>query len=396
MKKFKRGKKRTLGEIIELSKLKHGDKYDYSLITDYKNNTTKYPIICHEKNKDGTEHGIFYQDFAHHIDRGHGCPKCSGNNKLTTEEFIKRASNVHNNKYDYSKTVVNGSHNKVTILCPIHGEFKQKPSDHLHGQGCPKCKGTKIWNTRGRFSVEEILERFKGVHGDKYDYSLITEYQNNLVKLPIICPIHGTFYASANNHLKGKGCPKCGKISMVQKQKLSKSEVIQRIREIHGDRYIIPDDLEYKNNHEKIPLICRQHGEFFQYPLNLWRGVGCPKCNKSKLENEVSMILNQNNITFEEQKKFEWLGNYELDFYLPTLNIAIECQGIQHFKPVALFGGETQYKQQVEWDKDKKYRCEQNGIKILYYTSKQLLNEYQDMYDLGELNTKEDILKSIF
>lgn len=393
--------KRSIEEIIDKCNKIHGFKYDYSLIKENLGNKYKNPIICHEKDENGIEHGVFYQDFSHHIGRKHGCPKCSGNNKLSTENFISRANEIHSNKYDYSKSEVNGTHNKVCIICHEkdengveHGEFWQTPNDHFHGQGCPKCKSKKIWDTRGRLTVDKVKDNFAKIHGDEYDYSLFTEYVNTRTKIPVICKKHGVFYVTPNNHLKGRGCPLCKGSKTSEKQRLPLKEVIKRIKDAHGDKYQISDDFEYKNNQDKIKLICPIHGEFHQNPFNLWRGVGCPKCNKSKLENEVSLILDRNGVEYEEQKKFDWLKNFELDFYLPKHRIAIECQGIQHFKPIQLFGGEEQLKQQIIWDDEKNSLCKENGIKIIYYTSNELRKNNSN-YKYKLISEKKELINEI-
>lgn len=199
----------NLEKVITKANEVHNHKYDYSLIHEYKNNRVKYPIVCHEKDKNGVEHGVFYQDFDHHINRKHGCPYCSGNAKRTLDSFINDAREIHGNKYDYSKFEYTGIHSSSVIICPIHGEFLQAPNDHLHGQGCPRCKGKKIWDSRGRLTVNDVKEQFKNVYGDLYDYSLFVEYVNNRTKIPVICKKHGVFYVSPNNHLRGRGCPHC-------------------------------------------------------------------------------------------------------------------------------------------------------------------------------------------
>ena len=121
--------------------------------------------------------------------------------------------------------------------------------------------------------------------------------------------------------------------------KTAKSALIfeNRARNIHGDKYDY-SKVKYITANDKVCIICPEHGIFWQSPAVHINGKhGCPKCNSSKLENSVRNFLIENNFNFEEQKTFEWLkykGNQYLDFYLPDYNIAIECQGIQHFKPV--------------------------------------------------------------
>jgi len=127
-------KRLTTEQFIEKAKAIHSDKYDYSLV-EYKNNRTKVKIICHE-------HGIFEQRSDSHL-RGQGCSKCKGGGKkkLTTEEFIKKAKNIHGDKYDYSLVEYKNNKTKVKIICPIHDVFEQRPGSHLKGCDCPKCKG---------------------------------------------------------------------------------------------------------------------------------------------------------------------------------------------------------------------------------------------------------------
>lgn len=83
-------------------------------------------------------HGDFKQTPAMHLS-GNGCPLCAPNKKLTTEDFVERANVLHENKYDYSKVDLKTTHEKVMITCPTHGDFKQTPSSHLSGRGCPLC-----------------------------------------------------------------------------------------------------------------------------------------------------------------------------------------------------------------------------------------------------------------
>jgi hypothetical protein len=128
-------KKLTLEEFIENSQKKHGKKYDYSKVN-YINKRTKVVIIC-------PIHGEFEQQAGGHMN-GYGCPQCANNQRKTTEEFIKEAVEIHGNKFDYSKTIYKNSSTKVIIICPIHGEFRQKPSDHIGKKcGCNQCRLNK-------------------------------------------------------------------------------------------------------------------------------------------------------------------------------------------------------------------------------------------------------------
>ena len=134
--------------------------------------------------------------------------------KLTREEFIERATEIHNGKYDYSKVEYVNSLTKVCIICPEHGEFWQTPSKHLSSQDCPICANFKKWDWK-RISKEEFIKRARQIHGDKYDYSKI-EYKNTHTKTAIVCPVHGVFYKTPDAHINSKqGCPLC----ILEKQK---------------------------------------------------------------------------------------------------------------------------------------------------------------------------------
>lgn len=122
--------------------------------------------------------------------------------RKSNDEFIREAQSIHHNKYDYSKVEYVNNKTKVCIICPEHGEFSQTPSDHLNGKGCPQCAGNV------RCDKDTFIEKAKRIHNDRYDYSKV-EYVNAHTKVCIICPEHGEFWQTPNNHLNGNGCPLC-------------------------------------------------------------------------------------------------------------------------------------------------------------------------------------------
>lgn len=119
-------------KFIQKANIIHSNKYDYSEVQ-YKNNNTKVKILC-------KTHGVFFQTPHNHL-AGQNCPNCRKNIKLSQEEFIKRANIIHNNKYDYTNTNFKILMDKVKIMCLTHGEFSQTANDHLSGNGCYKCVG---------------------------------------------------------------------------------------------------------------------------------------------------------------------------------------------------------------------------------------------------------------
>ena len=329
--------------FIEKSKLIHGDKYDYSK-TNYISPKEKVCIIC-------PKHGEFWQKPYNHLN-GQGCSKCryemlSNKYKKTTEKFIEEAKQVHGNKYDYSKVDYNLCQDKVTIICPIHGEFKQRPLSHIQGQGCPKCSGNY------KLSLKNFIEEAKQIHGNKYDYSKV-DYINAHEKVCIICPKHGEFWQTASKHLNGRGCPQCG-----GSNRLTNKDFIEKSKLIHGDRYDY-SNIKYINSNTKIRILCPKHGEFEQLPHDHLQGKGCPKCAcvESKAESEiyeyVCSLIGKENVISRDRTV---LDGKELDIYVPSLGVGIEYNGLRWHSD--------------EFNKDKNYHlnklkeCNNKGIKLI-------------------------------
>lgn len=188
----------TAKTFIEMAKNKHGDKYGYSNV-DYKNNRLKVSIDC-------PLHGPFMQAPKEHLS-GKGCPLCGGSYKGNTDTFIKKAIEKHGEKYDYGRVKYTKSNRKVEILCSEHGPFKQTPSSHLNGNGCPSCGKVK-YTLSLRKSLEDFVLQAEIIHGQRYDYSS-TAYTNSSKMVSIRCKHHGYFEQLPANHLKGSGCPLC-------------------------------------------------------------------------------------------------------------------------------------------------------------------------------------------
>ena len=301
--------------------------------------------------------------------------------KLTNIEFSEKASAIHNGKYDYSKLKYLNSHTKVCIVCPEHGEFYQTPSSHLNGRGCPICGCSLKSNTI------EFIEKAKAIHNEKYDYSKV-EYVNASTPVVIICREHGEFSQTPHNHLSGKGCPKCSKT-----YKPTTEEFIKKCISIFGEKYDY-SLVEYINKNATIMVRCNACGNVFNItPHNhLIHKEGCPHCKQSKMESLINKVLEENNVLFEKQKVFSWLVNgksvKKLDFYLPEYNVAIECQGLQHFKPVEYFGGEEYLERQKHNDEVKKNLCYEHGINVLYYSDINIDFPYEVITNTGDLMQK--------
>lgn len=217
-------------QFIEKSKEKHGSKFTYD-ISVYSGYDSQITITC-------SEHGNFTTSPALHFSANNGgCPACATNKKLSKKEFVERSNKIHHNKYDYSLVDYKKNTNKVSIICPEHGVFKQTPSNH-YKYGCIKCSGKFL------FSTEEFITRASEVHDFKYDYS-DSVYRGMFEKIHIFCKDHGQFISTPSNHIHGKrGCPKCSKrISRGEVQWLDGLGVSKKSRNVYlninGRRFFV-------------------------------------------------------------------------------------------------------------------------------------------------------------
>jgi len=127
-----------------------------------------------------------------------------------------------------------------------------------------------------KLTTQQFIEKAISIHGDKYDYSLV-DYKNARTKVKIICPIHGVFEQTPNDHLSRCGCNKCAIIKNSDKIRSTTQQFIEKAISIHGDKYDY-SLVDYKNNKTKVKIICPEHGIFEQTPNSHLLGKGCNKC----------------------------------------------------------------------------------------------------------------------
>ncbi len=354
-------------QFIEESKKIHPE-YDYSKthFTGIKNDVI---ITC-------PKHGDFKQTARNHLIKGCRCPKCvhetnADKKRFTTEQFITKARQIHGLKYDYSKVDYKGYGERVCIICPEHGEFWQIAAGHLNGQGCPYC------GNNHHFTQEEIIEKFRATHGDKYDYSKV-DFKRTHDKVCIICHEkdefgneHGEFWQTPKAHLKF-GCRKCSGNFLDREMFINKANVVH-------DNFYDYSKVEYTNNRTKVCIICPEHGEFWQIPNSHLEGRGCPLCRNSQLEKSINRALKSENLSYVYQYRNKTIfGKQSLDFYFPEKKIAVECQGEQHyisnfFKSRGIEYAENHLKYIQELDARKRQLCKENGIELIYFLERKFV-----------------------
>ena len=351
----------TKEEFIKKAREIHGWKYDYSMVQ-FKSNKDKVAIIC-------PEHGVFYKTIEKHLYAKQGCPECIGKKRYTNEEFLRKIETLPNiEELSFEDVHYANNKTKIKIYCyhkdengNEHGEFEISPGHFLAGERCPKCRYIKS-SSKKRRNLEEVKKIASEIHNGKYDYSLITEYKNDRIKYPIICPEHGVFYQAFNNHIKAKqGCPICGREKCDRERVLPFEEFENRANAVHNEKYTyIPES--YSSISNKLRIICPIHGEFEQLGTNhVDLRQGCPKCGVVEFKGEYEIYQYLCNLIGEDkvQRRCKGIldGNYELDIYVPSENFAIEYNGLYWHSEIA---------------KDKNYHlrktdeCNSKGIRLFH------------------------------
>lgn len=134
-------------DFITRARAVHGDRYDYSQAV-YVNAQTPIVILC-------PEHGPFEQVATYHLD-GNGCQRCAHNARVDAAEFLRRATESHGDRYDYSRLQYRGTLKPAEIVCKDHGPFWQIPKFHMTGSGCPAC-ATALTSSRGERDVADWI-----------------------------------------------------------------------------------------------------------------------------------------------------------------------------------------------------------------------------------------------
>jgi hypothetical protein len=280
-------KRGTTDQFIRRARQVHGvDTYNYDQV-EYKLARSKVIITC-------KTHGPFQQTPDAHLS-GKGCTLCGyASNKakqqMGSAEFISRASKKHGNFYDYRLVEYVNNATIVAIVCPKHGKFEQSPSNHLNGNGCPKCS-----SLLRRCSQDDWIAKAKNVHGDRYDYSQVA-YTIDTAHVSIGCQIHGYFSQTPTSHVHGRsGCPKCNPGGGTPPA-LTLEEWIQRAVQKHGDKYDY-GQVEYVNYFGAVTIRCPSHGDFQQRAGRHLDGHGCRACS-----------LERSKLTFSKVS-LEWLNH---------------------------------------------------------------------------------------
>ena len=307
----------------------------------------------------------------------------SGPKVKDTQTFIQKAQFVHGDAYSYDKSEYVNAHTKLIITCPIHGDFNQRPNNHLKGQGCPSCKFDS-----DRSNTEKFIQKAQFVHDGKYSYEK-AEYINNQIKVIITCPIHGDFEQTPSHHLKGRGCSDC----RYDSNRSNTEEFIQKAKSVHGDRYGY-DKAVYVNSRSKITINCPVHGDFEQRSDVHLGGYGCPSCknesnpggysdNKEEYKDKEAILYHVRFTIKETDEAFEKFGittkNSVKERFKITKNHELKLEVINEY-PTTLY-------EAIELEQEIKQHLLDNNLAYRVHTLKQYnLGGWTECFRCGDLD----------
>ena len=302
---------------------------------------------------------------------------------LTHEEFMEKFY-IKNENAENIEILgeYKGSKIKIKCRCKIDGyEWETIPNSLLNGRGCPKCYNNRRGDTL-RKTYEEFINELKEINSD---IEIIGEYINDKTKIKCKCKKDGYEWEVTPNSLLNKncGCPKCYNNRRCDILRKTHEEFINKLKEINDNIEVLG---EYVNSYTKIKVRCKIDGyEWEVTPNSLLNGYGCPKCNESKGEKRIAKYLDSRDIEYKREHKFDDCRSKKklpFDFYIPSLNVAIEYDGGQHYKIVKHFGGLDNFIIIVIRDTIKTKYCEKNNIKLIRIP-------YWDFDNIEEILEKE-------
>ncbi len=313
----------SLDIFLERANKIHGDKYDYSMITNLKEARSKIPVRCKKCNL------LWNPTISHHINDKQGCPECCVTNKWTADKFLERAKEIHNDIYLYDTLTVeniSGAASRVNITCKFCNKtWTTTVNAHINNiTGCGKCKRVKRW------TLQLLFEKAQQIHGDKYDYSQTkqSDVTGRESKITVLCnDCQYVWYPSIHNHINGKsGCPNCAGCV-----KWTLERFLLRSQEIHGNQY---DYSQIKggdivNNKCKIAVVCNicKYNWLTSVSEHINLKTNCPSCTShvpwslERFTTRASAIHGNN---------YSYLKVKENDIVNGDSKITVICNSCQH------------------------------------------------------------------
>jgi len=350
------------------------------------------------------------------VNNSYGCGTCVTEKRKKTKiekskkKFFEEAPKIHNNYYNYDKVIFVDMTTYVTIICPKHGDFPQKPIKHINAkQGCNKCGEERSADSQ-KMTIEEFIRLSIEKHGNEhYNYDLVN-YINCDTNVEIFCNIcNKSFQQTPYRHLSGSGCTDC---SIIKRATLMKQLASVKFREITiNDERFDFSKFVYSNAISKSIVKCKECGEEFSIsPNNYFGGKGCPLCylkTKKKLYKSLKPLFPN----LKTELAVDWCRNTEesngkfhkfpYDFYIEdgdlNLHIIIELDGVQHIKPVEYFDRKMTFEERHKRDVYKEKCAKENGYHTIRILQEDVLYDNNSwlsniLYEIEYIKNNKDII----
>jgi hypothetical protein len=283
--------------------------------------------------------------------------------KKTTEDFIMEAKTIHGNKYDYSKSIYKGCKKNICIICPVHGEFWQTPQKHLAGHGCINCHRESIAK-KYALGIDKFVERANRIYDSFYDYSEVN-YVNSNTYVKIICPIHGAFEQVPSSHLRGHGCPSCGKKTRIESKTKWNRETCYKEAKNHKSR------IDFKLSTPTAYTKARENGWLKDYTwfvplrkeLGFWTKEQClEEAHKYKTKTEFMIACPTaytKSLRNGWDKDYTWFTNEQLNVYKGK----VDCVYSYCFEEeYTVYIGRTLMKRKKARDREHVYKDDRDAV----------------------------------
>ena len=324
-------------KFVEQASKKFSNKFTYDETT-WTGVSNRVGITC-------PIHGNYLMFGQVHLASAHGCMSCareaqSERQKMSLAEVEKLCREIHGNRYTYDFTGYEGyglAKAVIRITCSEHGEFTQRLADHIYSKaGCPQCANAQS-SVERTMNYAKFKTKADEVHrGKGYTY-VESSFTRSTADVEVICPKHGQYTQRASEHLNGSGCSSCKYEKFSEMHTKSWEEVFEMIKEVHGDVYTYRPET-YVNMNTIIDIVCDKHGIFQQKPINhIHARNGCPTCAGVVSRGEAALREFVQNLGLETESNKKYAGRKEVDIFIPSLNLAIEFDGLvwhsTKFKP---------------------------------------------------------------
>jgi rubredoxin len=290
-------------------------------------------------------------------------------------DYHEVKANIEQQGYTLLSKRYKNVRSKLSVQCDKGHQYRTTWNNFQQGYRCPHCAGN-------RKLTHERVKKFVADQGHRL---LSKEYKNGYTKLDISCP-KGHQYQSTwkNFYSRSTRCPICANVKRSVATRLEHNLVQQYIEQ---QGYILLS--EYFNAHTNLNLQCNRKHQYQATWANFKQGSRCPVCNESKGEREIAQILTDVGLSFIRQYVLP-KTKFKIDFYIPSLALGIEYDGVGHFQPIR-FGGvslkraKENLKRQRDRDQEKEKICKRLGINLfrIFYTEsiRQRIKDLQKIRD---------------